>query len=55
MALQNTPHTTILRLTEEQRKFFRSGATRDYQFRRAQLKRLEAGLKKWEKPPMVAA
>lgn len=50
MALQNTPHTTILRLTEEQRKFFRSGATRDYQFRRAQLKRLEAGLKKWEKP-----
>lgn len=50
MLLQNTPHATILHLIEEQRAYFRSGATRSYDFRREQLRRLAEGLKKWEQP-----
>ena len=50
MALQNTPHATILHLIEEQRAYFRSGATRSCDFRREQLRRLAEGLKKWEQP-----
>ncbi len=50
MLLQNTPHATILHLIEEQRAYFRSGATRSCDFRREQLRRLTEGLKKWEQP-----
>lgn len=50
MTIANTPQAEIERLAAAQRAYFRSGATRDYAFRRAQLKQLEAALKKWEKP-----
>ncbi len=50
MTLQNTSHVTILHLVEEQRAYFRSGATRPYAFRREQLRRLEKALVAWEKP-----
>ena len=48
--IRNTPHSDILRIIEAQRDYFRSGATRPYAFRRQQLKRFEAALRKWEQP-----
>ncbi|MBR5820115.1 MAG: aldehyde dehydrogenase [Alistipes sp.] len=50
MTITNTPHAQILQLIESQRAYFRSGATRSYAFRRAQLKRFEQALRKWEQP-----
>ena len=50
MKLENTPHSTILGIIEAQRTFFRSGATLDKAFRRAQLNRLLAALDRWERP-----
>ena len=50
MAIENTSTTTITKLVEAQRVFFRSGATLDVDFRTKQLKRLLAALKEWEKP-----
>ena len=48
--MTNTPHSTILGIIEAQRTFFRSGATLDKAFRRAQLNRLLAALDRWERP-----
>lgn len=50
ITIANTPQAEIERLVAAQRAYFRSGSTLDYAFRRAQLKRLEAALEKWEKP-----
>ena len=50
MTITNTPHAKIQQLVEAQRAYFRSGATRSYAFRHAQLKRFEQALLKWEKP-----
>ena len=41
---------TIEEILGAQRAFFASGATRDLTFRKEQLRRFEAGLRKWEKP-----
>ena len=48
--ITNTPQSTIQRIAASQRALFQTGATLDLKFRRAQLKRLEAALKKWEQP-----
>ena len=50
MQIDNTPAEKIEELVRRQRNFFASGATRDVAWRKQQLKALEAGLKKWEKP-----
>ena len=48
--ITNTPQSTIQRIAASQRALFQTGATLDLKFRRAQLKRLDAALKKWEQP-----
>jgi len=50
MALENTSAERIQEIVEKQRAFYASGVTRDLQWRKAQLKAFNAGLKKWEKP-----
>ena len=48
--MENTNTETIDRIILAQRDYFRSGATRDIQWRRDRLKDFSRGLKKWEKP-----
>ena len=48
MALENTSAERIQEIVEKQRAFYASGVTRDLQWRKAQLKAFNAGLKKWE-------
>lgn len=50
MKITNTPNQDIKRIVEAQRKYFTSGATLDYKFRKEQLKKLQKALKEWEKP-----
>ena len=50
MALENTSPERISELVERQRAFYSTGITRDIDWRRFQLRQLNAGLKKWEKP-----
>ncbi len=48
--MENISAEKIESILVAQRAFFATGATLDYNFRREQLKRLTAALKKWEKP-----
>jgi aldehyde dehydrogenase (NAD+) len=50
MALENTAPERIEELVRLQRAFFATGATRDIDWRRFQLKQFQEGLHKWEKP-----
>ena len=50
MALENTSAERIEELVLRQREFFRTGVTRDIDWRRFQLRQFKEGLKKWEKP-----
>ena len=50
MALENTSAERIEELVLKQREFFKTGVTRDVDWRRFQLKQFNEGLKKWEKP-----
>ena len=50
MALENTTPERIRELVEKQRAFYAGGTTRDIQWRKGQLKALDTGLRKWEKP-----
>ena len=50
MKLENTSPERIAALTVAQRAYFGSGATLGCDFRREQLRRLAAALKKWERP-----
>ena len=50
MKLENTSPERIAALTVAQRSYFGSGATLGCDFRREQLRRLAAALKKWERP-----
>jgi len=50
MAIENTTSERIQELVEKQRAFYATGVTRDVNWRKAQLKAFNAGLKKWEKP-----
>ena len=50
MTLANTTPERIQETVENQGEFFKSGVTRDVEWRRARLKDFEAGLKKWEQP-----
>ena len=54
MKIENTAPEQIKSIVQKQRSFFASGATLAYDFRREQLKRLQAALKKWEKPLLDA-
>ena len=49
MALENTSAERIQELVEKQRAFYAQGFTRDVEWRIAQLKSFNRGLKKWEK------
>lgn len=46
----NTERDIIVDIAERQKSFYRSGRTRDLNFRKQALRRLEEGLRKWEKP-----
>ena len=50
MNITNTTNEDIKRIAEAQRIYFASGATREYKFRKEQLKKLQKALKEWEKP-----
>ena len=50
MAIENTAVGKIRETVTAQRAFFATGATRSIKWRKAQLKALETGLRKWEKP-----
>ncbi len=50
MKIENHSPERIREIVEKQRVFFASGLTLPYKFRREQLKKLLAALKKWEKP-----
>ena len=50
MKLENTSPERIAALTVAQRAYFGSGATLGFDFRREQLRRLDAALKRWERP-----
>lgn len=50
MKLENTSPERIAALAAAQRAYFRSGATLGAEFRREQLRRLAAALKRWERP-----
>ncbi|MBO4816841.1 MAG: aldehyde dehydrogenase [Bacteroidales bacterium] len=52
--MTGTPKEKIDELVERQRAFFRTDATLDLGFRKAQLKKLRAAIKKWE-PEIYAA
>ena len=54
MKIENTAPEQIKSIVLNQRRFFASGATLAYDFRREQLKRLQTALKKWEKPLLDA-
>ena len=48
--MENTDNEAILEIISRQKEFYRSGATRDIKFRKSMLRRMQEGLKKWEKP-----
>ncbi len=48
--MENTPEERIREIYENQRAYFRSGATLSTQFRRDSLKAFEKAVRKWEKP-----
>ena len=50
MKIENHSSERIKKVVVAQREFFATGATLPYEFRREQLKKLQAALKKWEKP-----
>ena len=50
MAIENSSSERIAAVVAAQQKFFRSGATRSYEFRRSRLKMLAKALEQWEKP-----
>lgn len=50
ITIANTPQAEIERLAAAQRAYFRSGATLNPAFRRAQLRKLLAALDRWEQP-----
>ena len=50
MSIQNTPVSEIKNIIAAQREYFATNETLTYEFRREQLKKLQAALKKWEKP-----
>ena len=50
MSIQNTPVSEIKSIVAAQREYFATNETLTYKFRKEQLKRLQAALKKWEKP-----
>ncbi len=50
MALENTSAERIEELVLRQREFFKTGVTRNVDWRRFQLRQFGEGLKKWEKP-----
>ena len=50
MSIQNTPTSEIKNIITAQREYFATNETLAYEFRREQLKKLQAALKKWEKP-----
>ncbi len=49
MKIENHSFEKIKGIIAAQREYFATGATLSYEFRREQLKRLQAALKKWEK------
>ncbi|MBQ5888511.1 MAG: aldehyde dehydrogenase [Bacteroidaceae bacterium] len=50
MSIKNTPVSEIKNIIAAQREYFATNETLAYEFRREQLKKLQAALKKWEKP-----
>lgn len=46
--MEDTTIEKILEISQEQREYFRSGATKDPDFRIEQLKKLQAAITKWE-------
>ena len=50
MNITNTTNEDIKRIVCVQRNYFASGATREYKYRKEQLKKLQRALKEWEKP-----
>ena len=46
--MENTSTDKIIRISQEQKDFFRSGATLDISFRKQMLKKLLAAMEKWE-------
>ena len=50
MSIQNTPVGEIKNIVAAQRVYFATNETLEYKFRKEQLKKLQAALKKWEKP-----
>lgn len=50
MSIKNTPVSEIKSIVAAQREYFATNETLTYKFRKEQLKRLQAALKKWEKP-----
>ena len=54
MTISNTPINEIKGIISAQREYFASNVTLDYNFRKEQLKKLQAALVKWEKPLLDA-
>ena len=50
MSLENTSKQRIDEIVEAQKRYFASGATLQYEFRREQLRRLQQALKEWHRP-----
>ena len=50
MSIKNTPINEIKSIVAAQREYFATNETLEYKFRKKQLKKLQAALKKWEKP-----
>ena len=50
MSLENTSKQRIDAIVEAQKRYFASGATLEYEFRREQLQRLKKALEEWHKP-----
>lgn len=48
--MDNTSTARIKEISEAQKRFFASGTTLEYSFRKEQLKKLQIALHKWEKP-----
>ena len=48
--MENTAIEVIDAIVARQKAFYKSGATRDLAFRKEALRKMQAGLKKWEKP-----
>lgn len=48
MSLENTSKQRIDAIVEAQKRYFASGATLEYEFRREQLQRLKKALKEWQ-------